>query len=78
VVAPDQLQTTHTAYEPAISGEVFRPLSSFETPQFDIAKVIARRVAQELRDGDAVNIGFGISANVPRILIEEGRHGAVT
>ena len=78
VVAPDQLQTTHTAYEPAISGEIFRPLSSFETPKFDIAKVIARRIAQELRDGDAVNIGFGISANVPRILIEEGRHGAVT
>jgi len=78
VVAPDQLQTTYTSYEPAISGEIFRPLSSFKTPKFDIAKVIARRVAQELRDGDAVNIGFGISANVPRILIEEGRHGAVT
>ena len=78
VVAPDQLQTTHTPYEPAISGEIFRPLSSFEIPKFDVAKVIARRVAQELRDGDAVNIGFGISANVPRILIEEGRHGAVT
>ena len=78
VVAPDQMQTTHTLYEPAISGEIFRPLSSFETPPFDVAKVIARRVAQELRDGDAVNIGFGISANVPRILIEEGRHGAVT
>jgi propionate CoA-transferase len=26
----------------------------------------------------AVNIGFGISANVPRMLIEEGRHGDVT
>jgi acyl CoA:acetate/3-ketoacid CoA transferase len=78
VVAPDQLQTTNTVYEPSISGEIFRPLSSFETPKFDIGKVIARRVAQELRDGDAVNIGFGISANVPRILIEEGRHGAVT
>ena len=78
VVAPDQLQTTNTPYEPAISGEVFRPLSSFETPKFDVAKVIARRVSQELRDGDAVNIGFGISANVPRILIEEGQHGAVT
>src|SRR4029077_3774701 len=65
VVAPDQLQTTNTVYEPAISGEIFRPLSSFEIPKFDIAKVIARRVAQELRDGDAVNIGFGISANVP-------------
>jgi propionate CoA-transferase len=78
VVAPEQLQTTHTPYEPAISGEIFRPLSSFETPKFDVAKVIARRVAQELREGDAVNIGFGISANVPRILIEEGRHGTVT
>jgi propionate CoA-transferase len=78
VVAPDQMQTTQTPYEPAISGEIFRPLSSFETPAFDVAKVIARRVAQELRFGDAVNIGFGISANVPRILIEEGRHGDVT
>ena len=26
----------------------------------------------------AVNIGFGISANVPRILLEEGQHGKVT
>lgn len=78
VVAPDQMQTTQTTYEPAISGEIFRPLSSFELPEFGVAKVIARRVAQELREGDAVNIGFGISANVPRILIEEGRHGAVT
>jgi propionate CoA-transferase len=78
VVAPEQLQTTHTPYEPAISGEIFRPIGSFETPGFDVGKAIARRVAMELRDGDAVNIGFGISANVPRILIEEGRHGAVT
>src|SRR5215218_4763551 len=78
VVAPDQMQTTNTAYEPAISGEIFRPLSSFAAPEFGISKVIARRVAREMRHGDAVNIGFGISANVPRILIEEGCHGDVT
>jgi acyl CoA:acetate/3-ketoacid CoA transferase len=78
VVEPDQKQTTNTPYDPAISGDIFRPLSSFETPKVDIVKVIARRVAQELRDGDAVNIGFGISANVPRILMEEGEHGDVT
>ena len=78
VVAPDQRQTTNTPYDPAISGEIFRPLASFETTPFGVNKVIARRVAQELRGGDAVNIGFGVSANVPRILIEEGRHGAVT
>jgi propionate CoA-transferase len=78
VEVPDQLQTTATGYDPAISGEVFRPLHSFSTPDFNVSKVIARRVAQELREGWAVNIGFGISANVPRILLEEGRHGAVT
>jgi propionate CoA-transferase len=78
VVAPEQMQTTQTVYDPAISGELVRPLESFELPAFGIQKVIARRVAMELSYGSAVNIGFGISANVPRILIEEGLHGAVT
>jgi propionate CoA-transferase len=78
VVDPDQMQTTHTVYDPAISGEIFRPISSFRLAEWGPGKVIARRVAQELRHGDAVNIGFGISANVPRILIEEGKHEAVT
>jgi acyl CoA:acetate/3-ketoacid CoA transferase len=45
---------------------------------FGIGKVIARRVAQELKKGWAVNLGFGVSANVPRILLEEGRHGDAT
>ncbi|MDK1375974.1 MULTISPECIES: acyl CoA:acetate/3-ketoacid CoA transferase [unclassified Sinorhizobium] len=78
VVDPDQKQTTQTLYDPAISGEIFRPLDSFRVPEFSIQKVIARRVAQELETGSAVNLGFGISANVPRILLEEGLHGAVT
>jgi len=78
VESPDMLQTTATAYDPAISGELIRPLSSFSIPEFGVGKVIARRVAMELQTGWAVNIGFGISANVPRILLEEGLHGAVT
>ena len=78
VEAPEQLQTTATAYDPAISGELFRPMDSFRLPEFNVAKIIARRVAQEMRAGWAVNIGFGISANVPRVLIEEGQHGKVT
>src|SRR5271163_741691 len=43
VVAPDQKQTTNTPYDPAISGEIFRPLSSFETPEFGVGKTIACR-----------------------------------
>ncbi|MFK3664570.1 acyl CoA:acetate/3-ketoacid CoA transferase [Ochrobactrum teleogrylli] len=78
VVDPDQKQTTQTLYDPAISGEIFRPLDTFRLAEFNIQKAIARRVARELQAGSAVNLGFGISANVPRILLEEGLHGAVT
>lgn len=78
VEAPDMLQTTETPYDPAISGEVIRPLDSFQMMDFGVPKVIARRVAQQLRKGWAVNVGFGVSANVPRIFLEEGRHGDVT
>lgn len=78
VEAPEQLQTTATPYDPAISGELFRPLHTFRTPEFNVSKVIARRVAMEMQAGWAVNIGFGISANVPRVLLEEGHHGKVT
>ncbi len=78
VEAPEMLQTTETFHDPAISGELIRPLDSFSLPEFGIQKVIARRVAQQLRAGWVVNIGFGVSANVPRIFLEEGQHGAVT
>jgi acyl CoA:acetate/3-ketoacid CoA transferase len=78
VVVPDQMQTTQTAYDPAISGEISRPSASFRLAPWNAAKVIARRAALELRDGDAVNLGFGISALVPRILLEEGLADAVT
>ena len=78
VEAPDQWQTTQTPYDPAISGEVFKPISSFQLMEFGTGKAIARRVAQELRKGWAVNLGFGVSANVPRIFIEEGLHGQAT
>jgi propionate CoA-transferase len=78
VEAPDMLQTTATPYDPAISGELIRPLDSFQMMDFGVQKVIARRVAQELERDWAVNVGFGVSANVPRIFLEEGQHGAVT
>ena len=78
VVAPDQRQTTQTEYDPAISGEVRRPANHFEIPEWGLDKVIARRAALELINGESVNLGFGISALVPRILLEEGLDGRVT
>lgn len=78
VVDPAQLQTTQTLYDPAISGESREPATTFEPVPWGAEKLIARRAAMELRVGEAVNLGFGVSALVPRILAEEGLHGAVT
>ena len=78
VIDADQKQTTETLYDPAISGEVMRPWDSFSLAEHGVEKVIARRAAQELRKGMTANLGFGISAMIPRILLEEGHTDAVT
>ncbi|MCK0149334.1 acyl CoA:acetate/3-ketoacid CoA transferase [Marivita sp. S6314] len=78
VIDPDQKQTCETPYDPAISGQVMRPWDSFALAEHGVEKVIARRAAQELKAGMTANLGFGISAMVPRILLEEGHRDAVT
>jgi acyl CoA:acetate/3-ketoacid CoA transferase len=78
VIDPDQQQTTQTPYNPAMSGEVFRPVWDFKPIEWGLDKIIARRAAVELCEDDVVNLGFGICALVPRILIDEGLHGEVS
>ncbi|NRG18234.1 acyl CoA:acetate/3-ketoacid CoA transferase [Rhizobiales bacterium] len=78
VVDADQRQTTETYYDPAISGEILRPWSSFSLAEHGVEKVVARRAAMELREGQTANLGFGISAMVPRVLLEAGHPQAVT
>ncbi|MFC9761052.1 acyl CoA:acetate/3-ketoacid CoA transferase [Rhodococcus jostii] len=78
VVAPDQLQTTQTQYDPAISGELRRPLSTLEPVPFTLEKIMARRAAAELQSGEIANLGFGVSALVPHVLVEEGLANAVS
>ncbi|SDF02007.1 acyl CoA:acetate/3-ketoacid CoA transferase [Limimaricola pyoseonensis] len=78
VVDAEQRQTTETLYDPAISGEIMRPWSSFSAAPHGVEKVLARRAALELSGGMTANLGFGISALVPRILLEAGHPDAVT
>lgn len=78
VVDPDQRQTTETEYDPAISGEIMRPWSSFSLAEYGVEKIVARRAAMELSSGQTANLGFGISAMVPRVLLEAGQEQAVT
>jgi propionate CoA-transferase len=78
VVDPDQMQTTQTFYDPALSGEIHRDLGDIEPVEFGLEKVIARRAAAELQVNAIVNLGFGISAAIPRVLLEEGHAEDVT
>ncbi len=78
VLDPDQKQTCETPYDPAISGEIMRPWDTFARAAHGVEKVIARRAAMELRAGMTANLGFGISAMVPYVLLEEGAPQAVT
>ncbi len=78
VLDPAQKQTCETVYDPAISGQVIRPWESFHSVENTLEKVIARRAAQELKRGMTANLGFGISALLPQILVEEGHPDSVT
>ncbi|MBZ2195560.1 acyl CoA:acetate/3-ketoacid CoA transferase [Occultella gossypii] len=78
VLDPDQMQTTGTRYDPAISGQLRRPLADLPPVAYSLEKVMARRAAQELAEGETVNLGFGVSALVPHVLNEEGHGTAVS
>ena len=75
VVDPDQLQTTQTRLLPEAAGHFRAPTSDLELAEWGPEKVIARRAAQELRDGEAVNLGFGVSALVPGSSSRRGSMG---
>jgi propionate CoA-transferase len=78
VVDPNQNQTTQTRFDPALAGMEHRALTDVASAEFGLQKVIARRAAMELCHGAVVNLGFGISAVVPRVLLEEDCHDDVT
>jgi propionate CoA-transferase len=78
VVDPDQKQTCETPYDPAISGQIMRPWSALPWPSTASRRSSPAAPQWSLRTGMTANLGFGISAMVPRILLEEGHPEAVT
>jgi propionate CoA-transferase len=72
VVDPNQIQASGIPYDPALSGEIRRPLNPVAAGS-EIERFIARRAAEELEKGDVVVLGYGLSALVPYLLVEQGR-----
>lgn len=78
VIDPNQMQTTMTFYEPALSGEKIEQTGEVEPLEYTLESIIARRASRELKVGWTVNLGFGISAAIPRALLEHEDSEAVS
>ncbi|MFC0447604.1 CoA-transferase [Rhodococcus jostii] len=77
VHAPNQWQTYAGEFDPELSGDAAN--SGFGAADHDpIRMLIARRAAAEVRDGDVLNVGFGVSALVVDALAEQDRLDDIT
>jgi acyl CoA:acetate/3-ketoacid CoA transferase len=78
VVVPDQAQSMHGSYDPALSGEIRLPDRSVAAMAMGPRKLVARRAALELRRNAIVNLGYGIADGVASVAAEEGILKGVT
>nr|WP_263314639.1 malonate decarboxylase subunit alpha [Mammaliicoccus sp. Marseille-Q6498] len=70
-------QIVQSYYDPALSGE-YRIVSMPEPINaLSIRKIILRRAAQFLHEGQVVSIGFGINNELSNLLVEEHAHDLV-
>lgn len=58
-------------FRPELCGEAIVPSDSIKAMPLSVRKVIARRAVMEIKDGNLVNIGLGISDGVSMVANEE-------
>lgn len=75
---PDQWQTFGTQFDPRVCGEMPGSVSTIVPDPLTARRTIARRAAFEMRPGDVINLGVGISTGIPNIAAEEGVQDMVT
>lgn len=78
VVDPDQRLSFETDEDGTLSGSKRVDGANFPPLPHDVRKIVARRAACELRQGDVVNLGFGMPDGVATILAEEVQSEHVT
>jgi propionate CoA-transferase len=65
-------------YNPAYSGWLKAPVSTYEKIDLDERMVVARRAAMELFPNAVINIGFGIADGIPIVAAQEGIADEIT
>jgi propionate CoA-transferase len=65
-------------YRPELVGEVRVPTMTVAPMEMGLRKIIARRAAMELKKGDLVNLGLGVSDGISIVANEEGIADEIT
>lgn len=73
VVDPGMMMATDTPYEEAYFSGRRMPLEQLPFPPMSLDKIIARRVADEVRPHELAIYGFGAATDVPLVMAEQGR-----
>ncbi|MEM7443285.1 MAG: CoA-transferase [Pseudomonadota bacterium] len=72
VVDPDMMMTTDVAYEPAYFSGRRLDVSALKAPPYSTDRIIANRVAKEVRRNELSIFGFGAATDVPLVMAENG------
>lgn len=72
VVDPDMMMTTGVAYEPAYFSGRRTDIETLSAPPFSADRIIANRIACEVRKGELSIFGFGAATDVPLVMAEQG------
>ena len=72
VVDPDMMMTTDVPYDLGYTGERRHDLSTLSAPPFSADRIIANRIAPEVRKHELSIFGFGAATDVPLVMAENG------
>lgn len=72
VVDPDMMMTTDVPYEPAYFSGHRVDVTTLKAPPFSMDRIIANRIAPEVRKHELGIFGFGAATDVPLVMAEQG------
>ncbi|MBM1633993.1 propionate CoA-transferase [Sulfitobacter mediterraneus] len=73
VVDPDMMMTTDVPYDAAYFGGEHKDISTLSAPPFSVDRIIANRIAPEVRKHELSIFGFGAATDVPLVMAENGQ-----